>query len=62
VTGDEERELEEWTVRAKSEMLRDVFDLDVTMASSSAGGSGKPSQRPDPASGAAPASQRPGPR
>ncbi|HEY8078313.1 MAG TPA: Ppx/GppA phosphatase family protein [Labilithrix sp.] len=29
VTGDEERELEEWTVRAKSELLRDVFDLDV---------------------------------
>jgi exopolyphosphatase/guanosine-5'-triphosphate,3'-diphosphate pyrophosphatase len=31
VTGDEERELEEWTVRAKSELLRDVFDLDVVI-------------------------------
>jgi exopolyphosphatase/guanosine-5'-triphosphate,3'-diphosphate pyrophosphatase len=31
VTGDEERELEEWTVRAKSELLRDVFDLDVVL-------------------------------
>jgi exopolyphosphatase/guanosine-5'-triphosphate,3'-diphosphate pyrophosphatase len=29
VDGDEDRELEEWTVRAKSELLRDVFDLDV---------------------------------
>ncbi len=29
VEGDEDRELEEWTVRAKSELLRDVFDLDV---------------------------------
>lgn len=33
VAGDEERELEEWTVRAKSEMLRDVFDLEVSIAS-----------------------------
>jgi len=31
--GDGERELEEWTVRAKSELLRDVFDLDVVLAS-----------------------------
>jgi len=30
--GDGERELEEWTVRAKSELLRDVFDLDVVVA------------------------------
>jgi exopolyphosphatase/guanosine-5'-triphosphate,3'-diphosphate pyrophosphatase len=30
--GDGERELEEWTVRAKSELLRDVFDLDVVLA------------------------------
>ncbi|HSQ64888.1 MAG TPA: Ppx/GppA phosphatase family protein [Polyangiaceae bacterium] len=29
VEGEEDRELEEWTVRAKSELLRDVFDLDV---------------------------------
>ena len=33
VTGEEDRELEEWTVRAKSEMLRDVFDLEVNIAS-----------------------------
>jgi exopolyphosphatase/guanosine-5'-triphosphate,3'-diphosphate pyrophosphatase len=32
VEGDEDRELEEWTVRAKSELLRDVFDLDVAFA------------------------------
>lgn len=31
VTGDEDRQLEEWTVRAKSELLRDVFDLDLTI-------------------------------
>jgi len=31
--GDGERELEEWTVRAKSELLRDVFDLDIVLAS-----------------------------
>ena len=31
-SGDEDRELEEWTVRAKSEMLRDVFALDVVIA------------------------------
>jgi exopolyphosphatase/guanosine-5'-triphosphate,3'-diphosphate pyrophosphatase len=43
VTGDEDRELEEWTVRAKSELLRDVFDLDVTIAGSTA--SVRPSSR-----------------
>jgi exopolyphosphatase/guanosine-5'-triphosphate,3'-diphosphate pyrophosphatase len=32
LSGQSERELEEWTVRAKSELLRDVFDLDVLMA------------------------------
>jgi exopolyphosphatase/guanosine-5'-triphosphate,3'-diphosphate pyrophosphatase len=32
VEGAEDRELEEWTVRAKSGLLRDVFDLDVTFA------------------------------
>jgi exopolyphosphatase/guanosine-5'-triphosphate,3'-diphosphate pyrophosphatase len=31
VTGEEDRELEEWTVRAKSELLRDVFDLDLVL-------------------------------
>jgi exopolyphosphatase/guanosine-5'-triphosphate,3'-diphosphate pyrophosphatase len=52
VTGEEDRELEEWTVRAKSELLRDVFDLEVTIA-----GSGRPSWRPEPA--AAPVSRPP---
>lgn len=32
MTGEEDRELEEWTVRAKSELFRDVFDLDVVLA------------------------------
>lgn len=30
--GDEERELEEWAVEAKSSLLRDVYDLDVEIA------------------------------
>ncbi len=34
IQGEGERELEEWTVHAKSELLRDVFDLDVVLASS----------------------------
>ncbi len=53
VTGEEDRELEEWTVRAKSELLRDVFDLDVAIAGSSA--SIRPSGREEIA---APASVR----
>ncbi|MDB4946851.1 MAG: Exopolyphosphatase [Labilithrix sp.] len=52
VAGEEERELEEWTVRAKSEMLRDVFDLEVSIA----GGSPR-SVRPEPS--APPASRPP---
>ncbi len=36
VTGEPERELEEWTVKAKSELLRDVFDLDPVIAAASA--------------------------
>ncbi len=40
VVGEEDRELEEWTVRAKSELLRDVFDLEVVLASA------PPSARP----------------
>jgi exopolyphosphatase/guanosine-5'-triphosphate,3'-diphosphate pyrophosphatase len=36
VQGNEDRELEEWTVRAKSELLRDVFDLDLVLAGSPA--------------------------
>lgn len=39
VLGEEDRELEEWTVIAKSEMLRDVFDLEVGFPDS-------PSRRP----------------
>jgi len=41
VTGDEDRELEEWTVRAKSELLRDVFDLEIHLPTPS----GRPSGR-----------------
>ena len=29
ISGQEDRELEEWTVKAKAELLREVFDLDV---------------------------------
>ena len=36
ISGDEDRELEEWTVRAKSDLLRDVLALDVSIASSTA--------------------------
>jgi exopolyphosphatase/guanosine-5'-triphosphate,3'-diphosphate pyrophosphatase len=36
VTGEPERELEEWTVKAKSELLRDVYDLDPVIAAASA--------------------------
>ncbi len=36
VTGDPERELEEWTVNAKSELLRDVFDLEPVIAAANA--------------------------
>jgi exopolyphosphatase/guanosine-5'-triphosphate,3'-diphosphate pyrophosphatase len=36
VTGEPERDLEEWTVKAKSELLRDVYDLDAVIAASSA--------------------------
>jgi len=45
VAGEDDRELEEWTVRAKSDLLRDVFDLDVHFA----GPTLRPSQRPEPA-------------
>lgn len=31
ISGSEERELEEWTVRAKSDLLRDVYDLDLQL-------------------------------
>jgi exopolyphosphatase/guanosine-5'-triphosphate,3'-diphosphate pyrophosphatase len=36
VTGEPERELEEWTVGAKSELLHDVFDLTTVIAAASA--------------------------
>lgn len=45
ITGAEDRELEEWTVRAKSELLRDVFDLDVVIGDAGA------SVRPERAAG-----------
>lgn len=32
IVGDEERELEEWTVKAKAGLLRDVFGLEVAFA------------------------------
>ncbi|MCL2726550.1 MAG: Ppx/GppA family phosphatase [Polyangiaceae bacterium] len=34
VHGEDHRELEEWSVRAKSDLFRDVFDLDVHIAGS----------------------------
>jgi exopolyphosphatase/guanosine-5'-triphosphate,3'-diphosphate pyrophosphatase len=52
LTGDENRELEEWTVRAKGDLLREVLDLDVQVASA------RPTQRPDGPSSGPPASQR----
>ncbi len=55
ITGEEDRELEEWTVRAKSELLRDVFDLDIAIAGT-ASSSSRPSQTREPA--ALPASTR----
>jgi exopolyphosphatase/guanosine-5'-triphosphate,3'-diphosphate pyrophosphatase len=53
IAGEDDRELEEWTVRAKSELLRDVFDLDVAIAPSAT--SGRPSLE-------SPASTRPSSR
>ena len=44
ISGEEDRELEEWTVRAKSELLRDVFDLEVVIDGA---GGGRPSWRPE---------------
>jgi exopolyphosphatase/guanosine-5'-triphosphate,3'-diphosphate pyrophosphatase len=50
ISGQGDRELEEWTVRAKSELLRDVFDLDVAIANPTAPSDGPPaaSQRKGP--------------
>jgi exopolyphosphatase/guanosine-5'-triphosphate,3'-diphosphate pyrophosphatase len=50
LAGEEERELEEWTVRAKSELLRDVFDLEINIASAGPRSSRPPEQPPGPAS------------
>ena len=36
--GDEERELEEWTVGAKASLWRDEYDLDVMIAKAEVGG------------------------
>ena len=38
ITGADDRELEEWTVQHKSELLRDVFDLEVALAPEPASG------------------------
>jgi exopolyphosphatase/guanosine-5'-triphosphate,3'-diphosphate pyrophosphatase len=46
VTGEEDRELEEWTVRAKSELLRDVFDLDLVLGPSGSSLRPPPSRPP----------------
>jgi exopolyphosphatase / guanosine-5'-triphosphate,3'-diphosphate pyrophosphatase len=42
LSGEDDRELEEWTLRAKSELLRDVFHLDVQIV-----GSPPPLARPE---------------
>lgn len=44
ISGEEDRQLEEWTVRAKSELLRDVFDLEVVIVDKHA--SNRPTQPP----------------
>jgi exopolyphosphatase/guanosine-5'-triphosphate,3'-diphosphate pyrophosphatase len=41
ITGSADRELEEWTVHAKSELLRDVYDLNVVIANGHAPESSK---------------------
>jgi len=53
VEGEDDRELEEWTVRAKSDLLRDVFDLDLVLAGST------PSRPSGARESALPASPRP---
>ncbi len=58
ITGAEDRELEEWTVRAKSELMRDVLDLEVHIAQPSTRVSRRPEQ--DLRAGVAPPSLRPG--
>ncbi|MBL8606403.1 MAG: Ppx/GppA family phosphatase [Myxococcales bacterium] len=46
LVGDDARELEEWTVRAKSALLTDVFDLDLALAAGDRGGKERASTRP----------------
>ena len=57
LSGDEERQLEEWTVRAKSDLLRDVFDLDVAIAGNHVSGRASAQQPPTAING--PSSNRP---
>jgi exopolyphosphatase / guanosine-5'-triphosphate,3'-diphosphate pyrophosphatase len=54
--GPEERELEEWTVKHKSELFRDVFDLDVVIAPRA---DGLKSAREEQATDESPASSAP---
>lgn len=49
VTGDDHRELEEWTVRAKSELLRDVYNLEVIIPGASRPSSREPAAPKDAA-------------
>ena len=42
INGQKDRELEEWTVRAKADLLRDVFDLDVVIANATSGSTEPP--------------------
>lgn len=51
LVGDEERELEEWTVRAKSDLLRDVLALDVTIAGRGPRTDAPPTSKPNPPTG-----------
>ncbi len=54
--GPDERELEEWTVKHKSELFRDVFDLDVVVAPRGDGVRSARDERTEPASSETPAS------
>ncbi len=58
VAGDEERELEEWTVRAKSDLVRDVFDLEVLVAGAPASMPSVPSAPSTPSAPTGPAGSR----
>ena len=62
VTGDDERELEEWTVHAKSELLRDVFDLEVQIEGAKAPFRTESASSPPPASRPPTPSRPPAPK